>query len=210
MLVHQIDVEATHLRPQVLKLLTLCIRTRTAHDLDLWITSPDRLHKRGQSLGIQLSPMLVADSNVFQAERRRMPHICPQFAPAGSDRSVGKLDQIQGIIDVGLQLLYWHMLLHALVLKLAGEPAIQDGQRLRAQILTQLKIFEEAQTVRLVIVGEFLMREGVVPTVDVERTILHRPHRVFPLITGLNRRTLHDTSTGETENAWFQGLQCLR
>ena len=54
------------------------------------------------------------------------------------------------------------------------------------------------------------MREGVVPTVDVQRTVLHRPHRVFPLVTGLDRRALHDATTREAEHARFQGLQCLR
>lgn len=53
------------------------------------------------------------------------------------------------------------------------------------------------------------VREGVLPAVLVEWTVLDRTYRVLPLIAGLEVGTLDNAATRETEDAWVQVIESL-
>ena len=57
-----------------------------------------------------------------------MPHLCAQLTPFGWRGTVGKLDQVEGIVDIRLQVVdsYVRVLISILVLELAGK-ALRQG-----------------------------------------------------------------------------------
>ena len=86
------------------------------------------------------SPLFIAYPQHLQVEGGRMAHVCPYFSPLGFNGSIGKFDQIEGILDIRFELVHRH---HFRRIKLAGHSATQDWKRFRPQIFCQLKIFEE-------------------------------------------------------------------
>ena len=52
---------------------------------------------------LQSYPLLVADGNVLQSERSRVSHLGTHLAPLAVSRTIGKLDEVECIVDVGLQ-----------------------------------------------------------------------------------------------------------
>ncbi len=87
------------------------------------------------------------------------------------------------------------------VLELTTQSAGDDRQRLAAEILTQLEIFKETETIALEIVGVETVPEGVMPAVLVQGTVLNGAYTVLPLVTGGEVGTLNNTTTGKTEHA---------
>ena len=74
-----------------------------------------------------------------------------RFAPHGLvTGAVGELDQVERVLNVGPQFVERHQLAGV---ELAGHAAVEDRQRLRADVLRELKEFEEAQAERLEVVG---------------------------------------------------------
>ena len=74
-----------------------------------------------------------------------------RFAPHGVvTGAVGELDQIERILNVRLQLVERHQLARV---ELAGHAAVENRQRLGADVFGQLKELEEAHAERLEIVG---------------------------------------------------------
>ena len=61
-----------------------------------------------------------------------MPHFGAKTAPFACDGSVGKVDEVECVVDVRLQVVHGNMsvLIVIGVLKLAGKAATQDRKRL--------------------------------------------------------------------------------
>ena len=94
---------------------------------------------------------------------------CPiraRACPSGRRRAVGELDQVERVLDVRVELVDRHELAGV---ELAGHAAVEDRQRLGADVLRQLEVLEEAQAERLVVVRRRPVHELVVPAVDDER-----------------------------------------
>ena len=53
------------------------------------------------------------------------------------------------------------------------------------------------------------MLEGVVPTVLVQRTVLHWAHGVLPLVARGQGVALDDAAAGEAEDAGIEVIECL-
>ena len=87
---------------------------------------------------------------------RRLPH-------TARHRTVGELDQVERVLHVGIELIDRHQLVGV---ELAGHAAVQDRQRLGADVLGQLEVLVEAEAERLEVVGRLAMAELVVPAVD--------------------------------------------
>ena len=138
-----------------------------------------------------------------------MAHLCTQLTPLGSRSTIGELDQVEGIVDIRLQVVDSHVrvLVIVLVLELAGKAAAQHRQRLCSNLLRQQEELIEAETIGLIIVGIETMRESIVPAILVERAVLSRSHTVLPLIASCQISAFYDTSTGETEDAWVKIFQ---
>ena len=89
---------------------------------------------------VDRSAVLVADFHVLQVEGGRMAGLGPEPAPLAFDRAVGIFDGIQGVLDPGADLS-----LRTCVL--VGYAAVDDEQRLRADVFTELQILVVAQAV---------------------------------------------------------------
>jgi len=205
-LVHEVDTEFAHLFPSVIEIIAACRRARRAADLDVGVFGADLFHEFLQAHGIQLAPLLVANADLFQVERRGVTHVGAQLSPLARHRTVGKLDEVEGVVNVGLQVFDGAVGIAGivLVLVLAGQSHRKDGQRLGPDLLRQEEILIETETVGLVVIGIKPMREGVVPAVFVQRTVLGRAYAVLPLVSCGKVGTLYDAAAGETEDARFE------
>ena len=157
-------------------------------------------------------PLLVAHTQVFQVEGCGVPHVGTHLTPLRGDVAIGKLHKVEGILDVGAEVVECHMyarLRRIRVLELTRQSARDDRQGLSTDVLRELEELKKAQSVRLVVVGEVAEVEGVLPAVVVQRTVLYRTHAVLPLVALVERATLHDASAREAEDAWVQVFQGL-
>ena len=149
-------------------------------------------------------PLLVTHAQELQVERCGMSHFCTHLTPRRRGVAIGKLYEVQCILDIVVQLVHGHVntgVCGVRVLELTRKTARDNGQRLAAEVLAELEELKESQSIALVVVGEVTARKRVVPAVLVQRTVLHGPHTVLPVIARLQVSTLYDTSAGETEHA---------
>ena len=97
----------------------------------------DLLHELLQALRIHRSPLLVTDTNLLQIEWSRMPHVGTELTPLGGDRTIGKLDEVECIVDIALKILDCHMRIRILiiVLILASQTYRENWQWLSTNLL---------------------------------------------------------------------------
>ena len=187
-LVYEVGFQPSHLFPSVAELLSALVVgfwPGASYNLDVRITGANGFHEMLQSFGIERSPLLVAYTDELEVEGCRMAHVGTQFAPLCVSTAVAELYEVEAIIDVGLQVAHSHMnagCITVVVLILAGQTYVQNGQRFGSDVLGEAEHFVEAHAVALEIVGEETMGECVVPTVLIERTVLYLSYRVLPLI----------------------------
>ena len=67
------------------------------------------LHELLQTLRVEWSPLLVSDTYLLEVEWCWMPHVGTELTPLGCYRTIGKLYQVEGIVDVALKLIYGYM-----------------------------------------------------------------------------------------------------
>src|ERR1039458_9659097 len=126
--------------------------------------------KLGITLDILRSPLFVADTHHFHIKGRRMAEGGAFRPPLAGDRAIGKLDQVERVLNERVKLVERAQLGGV---ELAGHAAVQNGQRLRADVLAQLEELEEAKAKGLKVVGCWTVEEFVVPAVDEQRPLLH-------------------------------------
>ncbi len=145
--------------PSVTVVIRDDVRTCGTDQLNLRIFFVDRLLKKpvsGKEIRLLCLPLLVSDSHHGKAERLFMTHTGTHAAPEGIRRAVGKLDQIQGILNELPELR--RARLHQLIgLILAGKPHIEHRKRLCANHLAEQEVLVKADSQRLIIVGIFRM-----------------------------------------------------
>ena len=73
------------------------------------------LHELLQALRVHRSPLLVTDTNLLQIEWCRMTHIGTELTPLRGDRSIGKLDEVECIVDIALEILDCYMRIRILI-----------------------------------------------------------------------------------------------
>ena len=137
-----------------------------------------------------------------------MAHLGTHLTPGGRGVAIGKLHQIECILNIGLQLLH-RAVGRRVVLELTRQTATHHRQRLGTHRLGKAEVLIEAQTVGLEVVGEEAVAEGVVPTILVRGAVLDRSDRVFPLVAGLKGRALDDATAREAEDARLEVGQRL-
>ena len=221
-LVVEIDLQFLHAGLQQVEVPALGIGTGGADEFQLRVSGAEGgielLQALGEdgteaAVGLVVVPLLVADTEIFQVEGLGMAHVCAHLTPLAVDGAIGELYEVEGILDVTVEIIDGHVyagLRGVWVLELAGQSATDDGQGLTAEVLAELEELEEAETIRLEIVGIETVAEGVVPAVLVQRTVLYGTHGVLPLVAGLEVGALYDTTAGETEYARVHVEECLR
>ena len=85
-----------------------------------------------------------------------MSHIGTHLSPLGGCSTVGKLDEVEGILHVRAEFSKGN---HFVAFVLAGQPAAQYRQRLCTEVFTQQEIFVKAKSVTLEIIRESFMLE---------------------------------------------------
>ena len=76
------------------------------------------LHELLQTLRIHRPPLLVTDTNLLQIEWCWMPHIGTELTPLRGDRTIGKLDEVECIVDIALKILDCYMCIRILIIVL--------------------------------------------------------------------------------------------
>ena len=190
-LIDKVGLQLPHGLPSVSKLIggigiVVGHGAAGAYYLDVGIFLADGFDEGLEAFVVELTPLFVAHADVLHVERSGMAHVGTHLPPLGIGGAVGKLDEIEAVVDIRLQLIHRHVgTLLVPVLELAGESDAEDGQRLGTDVLSKLEELEEAQSVRLKVVREIAMVEGVLPTVLVEWTVLDGANGVLPLIACL-------------------------
>ncbi len=64
-----------------------------------------------------------------------MTHFCTEGAPLGVGAAISEFDEVEGILDIGLELVYRHVGAFFMVLELAYEAYAEHGQRLGSDFL---------------------------------------------------------------------------
>ncbi len=96
------------------------------------------------------------------------------------DRRVRKFDQIDRVLNVVIEIFERRQFTRV---KLASHAAVENRQRLRADIFAQKKVFVVTQSERLVIVGRRAPVEFGVPTIDDQTAFVQISDRCLPLVT---------------------------
>ncbi len=165
----------------------------------------------GYALRIALTngSRFVADGDEFEVERSGMAHFGAELAPCCVGAAIGELDEVESVLDIGLQFVYRHMCFGIMVLELARESDAEYGERFGTDFFGEKEVFVESETARLIVVGVEAVLEGVVPAVFIDGTVLYGTYGVFPLIAGVEVGSFDNTSAGETEYAGFDVGQFL-
>ena len=207
-LVDEVGLQAAHGLPSLLKHLALAVGAAGAHDLNIRILGADGLHEDLQTVVVEVVPLLVADADELQVEGCGVAHLGALLAPFRVDVAIGKLDEVEAVLDVGVELVHRGVGVGS-VLELAGQSDAQHGQRLGADVLREEEELIEAESVRLVVVCEVAIVERVLPAVAVGGSVLDRADGVLPLVAGVERGALDDAAAGEAEDAGVDVLESL-
>ena len=216
MLVVEINAQLFHAWLQQVEVPSFRVGAGCADDLDARTLLAKHLDEAGQSLRVGrvvlVVPLLVADGQELEVERSGVSHLGTQFAPCRSVGTIGKLNQIDGILDVWVEVFNGHMIggfAFDRILELAGHAAVEHGERFGSKIFAELEILEEAKTIGLIVVGVEAVVEFILPAVEVQGAVLDGTNCVFPLITIGEVGTFDDAATRETEDAGMQIIKSL-
>lgn len=105
-----------------------------------------------------------------------MSHIGTHLSPLGGCSTVGKLDEVEGILHVRAEFSKGN---HFVAFVLAGQPAAQYRQRLCTEVFTQQEIFVKAKSVTLEIIRESFMLECIVPAISFKGRFSTGPTEFF-------------------------------
>ena len=127
-----------------------------------------------------------------------MAHLRAQLAPGRVYRPIGEFDQIQCVLDVFVELIQLRRLAG---IELAGHAAVENGQRPRADIFSQLEVFVKAQAKRLEIIGRGAKIELVVPAVDDRPALGDIAHRGLPAVASHQAAAFDDAAAGKADES---------
>ena len=221
MLVVEINFQLFHAGLQEVEIPSLRVRTSGTDKLQIRILGAQGVgellqaggkHRTIVAMGLVVVPLLITHSQIFQIERLWMAHVGTYLAPFGIDRTIGKLYQVEGILNIGVELIETSVNTRfrgVRVLELTGESTTDNGQRLAAKVFAELEELKETKAIALEIIRIEAIVESIVPAVFVERTVFNRTYRILPLITIRKQRAFYDTATREAEYAWMHIIQGL-
>ena len=165
MFIHQIGFQTFHFRPQVIKFFSFGIRTGATYYFNFRVSFTNGFDKRFETFGIFFSPLFVTDTDKLQVKRCRMSHIGTYLSPFGIHVSISKLNQIECILNIVIQITNGYVSFRIIILILAGKSAIQNRQRCRTHFFRQQEIFVESQSIALIIIREESVSKSILPTI---------------------------------------------
>ena len=165
MFVHQINFQTFHFRPQIIKIFSFGIRTGATYYFDFRVSFTNGFDKRFETFGIFFPPLFVTDTDKLQVKRSRMSHIGTYFSPRSIHVSISKLNQVECILNIVIQITNCYVSFRIIILILAGKSAIQNRQRCRTHFFRQQEIFVESQSIALIIIREESVSKSILPTI---------------------------------------------
>ena len=112
-LIVEIDLQLLHTGLQEVEVPTLGVRPRGADEFQRGIFGTQGSiellqalgkHRAVATMGLVVVPLLIAHTEVFQVEGRRMAHVGAYLTPFGIHRTVGKLYEVEGILDIRVEI----------------------------------------------------------------------------------------------------------
>src|SRR5208282_4889688 len=85
-----------------------------------------------------------------------------------------------------------------------GHAAVQDRERLGADVIAQLEILQETQPERLKVIRRGTVEKFKVPAVDQEFALFHRTEGVLPLVPAFEHGAFNNAAAGKTEETGMQ------
>ena len=127
-------------------------------------------------MSLVVVPLLVTDTQELQVKRSRMTHIGTHLTPLRGYITIGKLHKVEGILDIGIQVVNGNMYARlgwVRVLELTAQSARDDRQWFGTNVLSQLEKLKEAQSVRLIVVWIVAEVKSMFPAILVQWTVLY-------------------------------------
>ena len=202
MLIHHVE----NIRVSLCKLPTLDVirrgiveRTHRTADHHLRVFLLDGLTNHQTTfLKVRRDEVFVADTYIFKVERSRMPSLSTHLSPfARGWVAISPFYHVEDFLAIGRHLFHRNTtLLTAISLGvgtrvLTRNTSCKYRQRLSTDVLTELEILVEAESARLMVVPDVLVRHtilprayGMVPVVDVSdavavtHTTARKPHEL--------------------------------
>ena len=141
MLVHDRNAGLARIRPTLLVVLSARRRPDRADHGDFGVRGFDGVENLLEAvLEHVVDEILIADAEVFEAERLRMAHGGTLGTPFGGGAAVAEFDEVEHFIDVSGHILLRHRH-RALAGVLAAHAGGQHRQRLGADCFAQAQVF---------------------------------------------------------------------
>ena len=127
-LIYEVDTELAHFCPTIVELVATGRRTARTTYLYIRIFSSDLLDELSEAHRIDFAPLLVADTYLLEVEWCWMSHVGTKLAPLGVYATIGKLDEVESIIDIRLEVVnsYMRILIVIAILILASQSYRQN------------------------------------------------------------------------------------
>src|SRR5258708_37037955 len=106
------------------------------------MTGFERFVEELVAVNVAGAPLLVAYANHFEVEGRGVSHLGADLAPWRTWRAVGKLDEVERVLNV---LMNFFELGGLAGVELAGHAAVEDGERAGADGFRRLEGVVEAE-----------------------------------------------------------------
>src|SRR5215210_4838622 len=141
--------------------------------------------------------VLIADAEVFELERLWMAGFGAFGSPWRSDRAVRPFPQVEHVLDVSGHLFHRQALLAhpaRMIRVLTGDTGGQDGERLGADVLTELEVFKVTQADALMITPEIALSPALLAGAD----------RILPAIEVVGSIAVRQAAAGEPHELGVQ------
>src|SRR5690349_4843855 len=128
--------------PRIVEAITIRIGPGAGDELDVRVLGLDRLGEWLIPLEVLWAPLFIAHAEHRQVEWLGMPHRRALGAPCARRGAVGKLNEFQRVLNERFKLIDGTQLAGV---ELTPHAAVQDWQRLCADVFAELKVLKEPQ-----------------------------------------------------------------
>ena len=117
-LVVEVDLELLHAWLQQVEVPALRVRTSGADELDVRILLADGIaellesggeHRAKATVSLVVVPLLITNAQELEVEGSGVTHLSANLTPLRIGRAVGKLDEVEGILDIWLEVVDSYM-----------------------------------------------------------------------------------------------------
>ena len=119
MLVDEVYLDALHLGPQVVEVATFRVRTRRTDNLNFGMSLAQALYELLETHYILRTPLLITYTNVLEVEGFGVTHLGTNLTILSGNVAIGKLDEVERILDIGVELVNCYVSVLAIILILA-------------------------------------------------------------------------------------------